>query len=187
MRQFTYFFFLSLFFFACSSDPCEEIVCVNGDCNDGSCACEEGWTGELCDQRDYNFIGSYRLHLLRYTDCQDGGGDFNIEGDNIKICNDPGDPLVPKTCVLSVIEINADNTFEVSFAYERVLAGRVIETTGTDNDYSGTYTISGNEVNLCGDSFCEKYEFGDDLDLLLLYDDNRSDPACLDIYEYKRE
>lgn len=32
------------------TDPCLEVNCVNGDCADGSCACEKGYGGTLCDE-----------------------------------------------------------------------------------------------------------------------------------------
>ena len=33
----------------CASDPCKEVACVNGVCEDGSCVCQAGWTGPQCE------------------------------------------------------------------------------------------------------------------------------------------
>lgn len=37
-------------FLSCS-DPCDNVICVNGDCIEGDCLCDEGWEGINCDQR----------------------------------------------------------------------------------------------------------------------------------------
>lgn len=35
---------------SCSSDPCDDVICNNGDCIDGTCACDPGFEGVNCDQ-----------------------------------------------------------------------------------------------------------------------------------------
>ena len=40
-----------LFFNSCESDPCKDVVCVNGDCVDGNCACDAGFDGSDCDHQ----------------------------------------------------------------------------------------------------------------------------------------
>jgi len=40
-------------FTGCEDDVCEEMMVecgVNGQCNDGICECDEGWTGVSCDR-----------------------------------------------------------------------------------------------------------------------------------------
>lgn len=40
---------------SCKSDPCEDVSCVNGTCNDdGACLCDNGYEGTLCDQKICN-------------------------------------------------------------------------------------------------------------------------------------
>jgi len=45
------FIFLSIFLIAgCGeSDPCDDIVCFQGDCINGACDCDPGWEGPSCD------------------------------------------------------------------------------------------------------------------------------------------
>lgn len=54
MRYWNLFVFIcctAVFASSCGAgDPCETLDCVNGDCIDGSCDCETGWEGELCDK-----------------------------------------------------------------------------------------------------------------------------------------
>ena len=38
-------------FNACSNeDSCDEIICINGNCNNGACECDEGFTGIDCSE-----------------------------------------------------------------------------------------------------------------------------------------
>lgn len=39
--------FLIVFVWAC--DPCRDVTCINGTCEDGECVCITGWTGESCE------------------------------------------------------------------------------------------------------------------------------------------
>ena len=47
-----------LFIPSCSSDPCEEISCLNGGiCTEGTCDCPPGWSGDDCSVVDFDFVG----------------------------------------------------------------------------------------------------------------------------------
>lgn len=50
------FFFSIVLLAACDEDPCENVICANGDAiQDGYecfCLCDRGWFGEKCDQED---------------------------------------------------------------------------------------------------------------------------------------
>lgn len=35
-------------FSGCKKDPCKDINCLHGVCNEGVCICESGWDGEFC-------------------------------------------------------------------------------------------------------------------------------------------
>lgn len=43
-------FVFSLTFYSCSSKSCE-VSCVYGNCIDNTCKCENGYTGEKCDEK----------------------------------------------------------------------------------------------------------------------------------------
>ena len=74
--------FLSLPLFQCV-DPCQDVACVNGSCDEGICACAAGWEGTLCDVRlSDRFSGQW-------------SGNFNCENQEkntqIEITADPED------------------------------------------------------------------------------------------------
>ena len=63
-----YLFFLSLLFLtsiytfqSCTSDPCKDVVCEHGNCDDeGNCICDDGYGGILCDERlSAKFAGNW--------------------------------------------------------------------------------------------------------------------------------
>ena len=55
------FLVLTLFVFACS-DPCDDVNCgTNGTCDDGTCICEEGYSGANCE-----------TNICETTDCING-------------------------------------------------------------------------------------------------------------------
>ena len=98
---------------SCTSDPCKDVICVNGNCVDGECQCSgsfigptcselpcsngafingkcdcnDGFYGELCDQ---SLFGSYHANTLSPVDC---ASDFGIKGiitnasDGERVCN----------------------------------------------------------------------------------------------------
>ena len=42
-------------------DPCDGVTCANnGICEDGGCVCEDGYTGEFCDEQ----VDVLALHIL---------------------------------------------------------------------------------------------------------------------------
>ena len=42
--------------FSCTKDNCQDAICLNGGiCNNGTCQCEEGYSGEHCDSYDLCF------------------------------------------------------------------------------------------------------------------------------------
>ena len=46
MKKFSILFLIT-FFWAC--DPCADVTCDHGTCEEGNCVCDDGWTGDNCD------------------------------------------------------------------------------------------------------------------------------------------
>lgn len=45
----------------CTPDPCNNIRCVNGSCDDGRCDCDPFYEGTICDVEErIKFYGSYQ-------------------------------------------------------------------------------------------------------------------------------
>ncbi len=36
---------------ACGGNPCKDVACVNGACEEGTCLCQPGWTGSRCEEK----------------------------------------------------------------------------------------------------------------------------------------
>ena len=75
-------------------DPCENISCVNGDCDSGICDCDEGWQGPDCNTPidpciDVTCINGDCVNGI--CACDEGWGGPN--------CNTPIDPCIGITCV----------------------------------------------------------------------------------------
>lgn len=51
----------AVFFNACTSDPCKNLICKNGGvCRDGRCRCTAGFEGPNCESKMYEkFIGTW--------------------------------------------------------------------------------------------------------------------------------
>jgi hypothetical protein len=48
---------------SCKKDPCDDISCLNGGtCNDGTCACAEGYEGTTCGTEERaKFLSTYSV------------------------------------------------------------------------------------------------------------------------------
>ena len=53
---------MTMFFTGCS-DPCKDVVCVQGECVEGDCVCDAGYEGVDCGTAlNAKFVGSYALN-----------------------------------------------------------------------------------------------------------------------------
>src|SRR2546423_15618572 len=51
-----------MFYNSCTKYPCKVVICVNGSCVDGICACETGFEGSDCStEMRSKFIGTFLL------------------------------------------------------------------------------------------------------------------------------
>jgi len=48
------FFLFFIFFLTNCSNECDNVSCLNGTCQDGTCFCQDGWGGEDCGCRLIN-------------------------------------------------------------------------------------------------------------------------------------
>lgn len=73
---------IALTFSSCSeevADPCDGIVCVNGDCVNGNCDCEQGWSGSDCSTQltpTSMSITSIKITRFPATDSNGAGWDL---------------------------------------------------------------------------------------------------------------
>src|ERR1043165_3643326 len=53
-----------MFFNACTSDPCKDVICQNGgNCSSGTCVCTAGYEGTNCEiESRTKFFGTYSAH-----------------------------------------------------------------------------------------------------------------------------
>ena len=172
MKKLAYFLVCTTFLLcSCSSDPCEDINCVNGSCVDGtcecigdfigpecnqlaceggtsvngSCNCNDGYFGRLCDQ---NLFGIYHSNSISPIGCN---ADFPVQStitndvDGERVCNQNNDGS--QTCFWFRIWLEQDLTFTLN------LNQIVISTTGVEqlagtSLLTGTFTTEGEVATL---------------------------------------
>ncbi|MFY0672654.1 MAG: hypothetical protein JXQ87_04595 [Bacteroidia bacterium] len=65
-------------------NACEDVNCVNGDCNEGICDCELGWTGDLCDEEVEPFSINVSMMTIEKFNAMDGSREWDNEDDDSK-------------------------------------------------------------------------------------------------------
>lgn len=91
MKKIGLYFTLILFslFLSNCSDPCKDIDCNNGTCDDGTCICDDGFTGANCDtELRAPFLGTFEGDL----DCPDAPFDLGMVGFGSLTVITEGDP-----------------------------------------------------------------------------------------------
>lgn len=160
-------------FFSCSTDPCEQIACVNGSCLDGSCMCDEGFFGETCDVS--NIEGFYRLTKLQYGDCPSLVNAFDISGTNEEpICtpNSQEDEVCFnywlflfdgfKLLRTEIITVNDVETWNRQYSYTYEARGDELRLVAVDESVELLMKIQGDKLSILYDM----PESGDNCDLL---------------------
>lgn len=125
-----------MFFNACTSDPCKDVVCMNdGTCIDGTCDCTTGYEGTDCSTESRTkFLGSWTV-----TDACSSSGTSSY--------------TVSMTAGTSVIDVNITNFWGVfNNAVKATVSGSIISiaTQEPDNDgfkVIGTGTITGTTIS----------------------------------------
>lgn len=135
------FLLLAFFIISCSSDPCEEVICVNGACDDGTCACDDGFIGPQCDQID--LLGTYYQSSVMSdpnTNCSQAYLDYNPSLREEALCDALG-------CGSFLYTFNSDMTLKRKIIrYEDSSSGPLVER--FDSVTEGTYTIEGNTITI---------------------------------------
>ena len=143
---------------SCSSDPCEEVNCLNGGiCMEGTCDCPPGWAGADCSIFDFEYIGRYSSESFIITNCNtsSNNGSFTANGDE-EYCLVDSDG--EEECLRITLILEADNMARfiqvetrvignIRFASPTVFSGtystnnEVIVFTADDNAGSLTFTV----------------------------------------------
>ena len=77
MKNITRSLIVVVLFITSCSDPCEDIICLNGGmCIDGTCDCPEGWTGIDCGTFDFDYVGRFVISMVTVSGC-------DLNSDNI--------------------------------------------------------------------------------------------------------
>lgn len=134
-------FFLISLISSCSSDPCEEVVCVNGACDDGSCLCEEGYIGPTCNLIDLE--GTYFYSSIvsdPNTNCSQAYLDYMPELRGEALCDELG-------CDVLLYTFKTDLTMVRTYIdYEDTTDGSWVENFRSVTD--GAYIIEGDVVTI---------------------------------------
>jgi len=106
IQHLSVFLFTLLLLASCSSDPCEEVTCLNGGtCDDGSCDCPDGWTGTDCSVYDFDYVGDYTAKALTFADCNDASEEGSLQADaNDRFCFNAANNS--RNCSRLVLELN---------------------------------------------------------------------------------
>ena len=155
----------------CSSDPCEELNCVNGQCVDGTCQCEEGFVGVTCNELPCvngsfsngecncttgsfgklcdvdEIVGFYSITQLLHTDCPDYAKAYDLMADvsDGRVCGTNHTDL--GICFSNGLNIAADGTaFWIRSIVLEPTPGS-FETTWLEFE-EGTYTAQNESITI---------------------------------------
>ena len=117
---------LTVCLLGCHGDPCRDVNCNNGVCNEGECACQPGWTGARCDSllRD-RLVGNLWQNSLH---CQTGS---NLYGSTIVASAGAADEIDIHNLYILGDSVSAVVTTDTLWVRKQVYGQDYIEGLGT--------------------------------------------------------
>lgn len=119
-------------------DPCENVSCLNGGtCNNGNCACSEGYEGSTCGTEERSkFIASYNTTEA----CPSGNFSYTVG-------------VTTSSTGVSNVIISNFGGYGVNVAASAnnstlTIANQTIDLSGTAATFSGTGQLSGNILTI---------------------------------------
>jgi len=132
------------------SDPCADVNCGPGTCDDGTCICPTGYEGISCETESRSlFYGSYNVTM---SDC---GPSVTLGIESIQIEERTGDILS-----VSVLLIEEG---QPSITLDGTISGNRLDSSGESNGFDlitrGTFSETGDtltgEIVVVGSSTCD--------------------------------
>lgn len=150
---------------ACSSDPdpCEGVVCINGDCIEGICACEAGYEGTDCTLGSIQ--GAYQMSTHFFPACNgDTPVTLNRSGTETITCINSE---VGSQCTSYSLDFKSEGTFDwIRLSGSRTSTNKI--DINSVNSFEGTYTKTDTEVKICPSSISFCFTMTRDGDTLFL-------------------
>ena len=145
-----------LFIPSCSSDPCEEISCLNGGiCTEGTCDCPPGWSGDDCSVVDFDFVGRFTSISFSFTECTDASSNRLIEADsNNEFCLVNADNNQECLRITLILEENNQARF---LQIENLTIGGIQLSTPTI--FEGTFTTNNELITFVAEDNAGTLEF----------------------------
>lgn len=141
------------FFISSCSDPCKDITCSEvGTCDDGTCTCDTGYTGDNCETEiRAKFIGTWFSDAFTCDGFTESETFFVVAGTNISevLLSRSADPstLITGTVNDNVVTITDFEATAVALIFNGTLTLNndeiVMDLQLTDTDTGGSFICSG--------------------------------------------
>jgi hypothetical protein len=124
---------------SCKKDPCDDISCLNGGtCNDGTCACAEGYEGTTCATEERaKFLSTYSVN----ESCTSGPFEYSISISTSS--SGVSNVIIPNFGGYGVTVAATVNNSSINIPNQTLSDG-----TGASATFSGSGQISGNILTI---------------------------------------